>query len=186
MKQQKRNLSIKILTQGIEIIERRPKRNNICKEHWWNDDNEIMGDMVQNVGCKLKHWDTYMQAPNCQSQQDYESLRFPPISVVDAGFLKKHVPPCREIQTLVSSNTINDHEPDSGQTSNEPHTVLKVQFKSTTYKMIRNVRAFNEESLVGNLGGYVGLFLGVAFWQAPVFAAQCVNKLQNFKNVFNR
>ena len=35
------------------------------------------------------------------------------------------------------------------------------------YKTLKNVRAFNEANLVGNLGGYIELFLGIALWSIP-------------------
>ena len=181
---QRKNYMIKILTQGIEIIERRPKRKDSCKHVWWNDDNQIIEQMASNIGCSLKHWGTNLNVPFCKSKEDYFSSRVPPIAVVDAMFLEKYVPPCREIQTIMSSNTITEDNPGITQSIKEPYTIFKIQFKSTMYKMIRNVRAFNEESLVGNLGGYVGLFLGVAFWQAPVFAAQLITKFRNFKRTF--
>ena len=181
---QRKNYMIKILTQGIEIIERRQKRKDSCKHVWWNDDNQIIDQMANKLGCRLKHRDTNVNVPFCKSKQDYYSSRFPPIAVVDAMFLEKYVPPCREILTIMSSNTITEDNPSKTQSTNEPYTIFKIQFKSTMYKMIKNVRAFNEESLVGNLGGYVGLFLGVAFWQAPVFATQLITKLQNIKSKF--
>ena len=173
-----------ILTQGIEIIERRPKRKESCKQVWWNDDNQIIDQMANNLGCRLKHLDTNVNIPFCKSKQDYSSSRAPPITVVDAMFLEKYVPPCREIETIMTSNTITEDNPSKTKSINEPYTIFKIQFKSTRYKMIKNVRAFNEESLVGNLGGYVGLFLGVAFWQAPVFFSQLITKFHNFKSKF--
>ena len=186
MQQQRENYMIKILTQGIDIIERRSKRNDVCKQHWWNDDDEIIDDMVKDVGCTLKYWNTNSSVPICQLQQDYISLRTPTIVVVDDTFLKKYIPPCREIQTIMFSNTVSELKGSESQKNSDPYSIVKVQFKSTMYKMIRNVRAFNEESLIGNLGGYVGLFLGVAFWQAPVYAAQLMNKVKYFKKVLER
>ena len=45
------------------------------------------------------------------------------------------------------------------------HFVIK--FRSPSYIEIKHVQAFNIESFIGNVGGYVGLFIGVAVWQAP-------------------
>ena len=57
-------------------------------------------------------------------------------------------------------------------------TKFDICFKGSRYKIIRSVRAFNEESLIGNLGGYVGLFLGVAIWQAPDIIGGISNKIK--------
>ena len=46
-------------------------------------------------------------------------------------------------------------------------TVVGFKFKNDRYKEIRDTRKFNIESLIGNVGGYIGLFLGFAIWQLP-------------------
>ena len=38
----------------------------------------------------------------------------------------------------------------------------------TTYMEITQTRAYDGQSLIGNAGGYVGLFLGVALIQLPL------------------
>ena len=40
-------------------------------------------------------------------------------------------------------------------------------FRNQDYKEIRHKREFDFESLIGNVGGYVGLLLGFALWQIP-------------------
>ena len=42
-------------------------------------------------------------------------------------------------------------------------------FQNPHYKEISHVQSFGMESWIGNAGGYIGLFLGVAIWQAPDF-----------------
>ena len=42
-----------------------------------------------------------------------------------------------------------------------------VAFYAQTYKEISQVKAFDMEMLVGNIGGYLGLFLGYALLQIP-------------------
>ena len=179
---QKKDYKIKVLTQGIEILERRSKRDNVCKSSWWKDDSEIIQDLAKKVGCRHKYWPSNIQHSVCNSQEQFVSSSLPDATMVDAGFLKDYVPPCREIQTVLSSNTVEVDTSSKNQTKNGPLTNLKIQFKSSVYKLIKNVRAFNEESLIGNLGGYVGLFLGVAIWQAPTFAEDFVKTLKNLKH----
>ena len=96
------------------------------------------------------------------------------MSTVDAAFLRSYVPPCRQIQTVISTGDVDNFE------STDNFTAIDIRFKSVGYKMVRDVRAFNEESLIGNLGGYVGLFLGVAIWQTPDFIGFVVRKLKSY------
>ena len=178
---QKNDYKIKVLTQGMEILERRSKRNDICKENWWYDDSEIISTLVEKVKCRHRHWHSNLTDIICNSKEQFSSLNLPDVTIVDAGFLRDYVPPCREIQTVLSSNTVEIDPSNKNLSINGPFTSLKIQFKSNVYKMIKNVRAFNEESLIGNLGGYVGLFLGVAIWQAPSFVEDFIDKLKSRK-----
>ena len=50
-----------------------------------------------------------------------------------------------------------------------PHKGVDLYFKSIQYKEIKHIQAFNAESFIGNAGGYVGLFIGCALWEAPDF-----------------
>ena len=45
---------------------------------------------------------------------------------------------------------------------------IELVFKTAAYKEIKQDRAFNIESFIGNVGGYVGLFLGFAYCVAII------------------
>ena len=47
--------------------------------------------------------------------------------------------------------------------------VLNVNFQGRTFKEIKQVRAYNAQTLVGNAGGYIGLFLGYTIREVPTF-----------------
>ena len=47
--------------------------------------------------------------------------------------------------------------------------VLNINFQSQTFKEIKQVRAYNAQTLVGNAGGYIGLFLGYTIREIPSF-----------------
>ena len=123
-----------------------------------------------------------MDIPVCNSQDKFGKLKVPRISIVDARFLKSYDPPCRQIKTVISTIDVKNAT-DADLSNNEgkkpPFTKFDIRCKDLGYKMINNVRAFNEESLIGNLGGYVGLFLGVAIWQATDFFVVVARKLKN-------
>ena len=173
---------ITIMTQGVEIIQRRLSSARSCKENWKSDDEDILKSLVDTVGCRPKYWLGNSSAKICQSQDSIKQLRLPPINTMDAKFISEHVQPCREIQTVTSTNTVKEitdadfRKPT--KKDNVTHTLIQVQFKTNGYKEIRSVRAFNEESFIGNLGGYIGLFLGVAFWQIPDVIQLILRKLK--------
>ena len=47
--------------------------------------------------------------------------------------------------------------------------VLNINFQARTFKEIKQVRAYNTQTLVGNAGGYIGLFLGYTIREIPSF-----------------
>ena len=44
---------------------------------------------------------------------------------------------------------------------------INFNYKDDQIKVIQMVRAYDLGALVGNVGGYIGLFLGFAIWQLP-------------------
>ena len=44
-----------------------------------------------------------------------------------------------------------------------------IHFQAPVYKEIEQIRAYNLQTLVGNAGGYIGLFLGYTIKEIPVF-----------------
>ena len=122
----------------------------------------------------------------CENSEQLFSLRVPPLSTGDTEFLKNFPPPCREIQTITSTSTMKNATlvdmlslisgPDNKNkkqkveeqfNQNKIFTKFVIRFKMLDYKLVTVVQAFNEETLIGNLGGYIGLFLGFAIWQTP-------------------
>jgi len=76
-----------------------------------------------------------------------------------------------------------DYEADawtSATNQNETHFFkVSVEFDDSTFMEIQHVRAFNFESLIGNSGGYLGLFTGYALVQIPSLINFISKRLQN-------
>ena len=95
----------------------------------------------------------------------------------NVAFLKLFEEPCEQVQAIAFTPQVSIIK----NRSTEYSPQLQLIFKSGIYKEIYHVRAFDVESLVGNMGGYVGLFLGFAFWQAPEAIQLLINKIQSIK-----
>ena len=55
---------------------------------------------------------------------------------------------------------------------------VEIHFKSPLYKEIKQIKDFCLESWVGNVGGYIGLFLGYAICQLPELIDYVITKLR--------
>ena len=52
---------------------------------------------------------------------------------------------------------------------NESGFTLRMMFRQTRFREVEQIRAYDFESLVGNVGGYIGMFLGYAISNLPRF-----------------
>ena len=134
------------------------------------------------VKCILPHWIMNSTLPYCQGKQ------WTRIGTKFNG-IRNNIPPCQEIEKIIYTyNEINglenfvgkvgcstgkcmsDYMKRLGINYNHPsNDVIQVQltFQGERYMVITQVRAYDGQSLIGNAGGYVGLFLGVALIQLP-------------------
>ena len=89
----------------------------------------------------------------------------------------RFTPPCSEIQrinAIYSEVEINS----AVEIRRSPKTNLKfledqgwlritVEFRKNEFKEIKQLRAYSAQSLIGNAGGYVGLFIGYTIAELP-------------------
>ena len=81
--------------------------------------------------------------------------------------------------TKVEKPPTNDEEkPD--MCKSPPYKGIELYFKSIQYKEIKHIQSFNAESFIGNVGGYVGLFIGCALWEAPDFIEFLYRKMRGW------
>ena len=167
---------------SMDVIRRRNTRQNPCHKEWKRDDDMILTKIVETIGCKPSHWVLNVNLPVCNDKEKMERAKIPTVRSIDSSFLKQFVQPCDQIQTVTS--TIREVQRELTNETGELSTHVGVWFKSPYYKEVQHIRALDAESLIGNMGGYVGLFLGFAFWQAPDAIRIIANKLQSIKNYF--
>ena len=72
--------------------------------------------------------------------------------------------PCRGIEKINYAVTEIDQEETA-----VPYFTICFNFPELSYKEIKRVRDFDVQALVGNVGGYIGLFLGYALMMIPQF-----------------
>ena len=62
---------------------------------------------------------------------------------------------------------------------NDSIVLTQIDLTNQNFKEIRQVRAFGIESLIGNIGGYIGLFLGASIIQLPQFCKEIKQLLKS-------
>ena len=100
-----------------------------------------------------------------------------------------HIPPCIEPEDMQieysdveaeDQKKVDEHNVDSH--SGRPDILdwfkVRLWFRSNRFMEIKKIRAYNFQNLVGNGGGYVGLFLGYSIVQLPSMIISGFNWIQ--------
>ena len=154
---------IRIDMTGISRLSLRQNANTPCDPELENDDSKWMQRVMRDVRCVPEYW-TYLMhnqsVATCNSTKQYQQF-----SKYFARKERKNVhevfhqymPPCTRMRILSSIKFLDHYEKEK----------IRIDFRylSKEFEAIQNVRDFDLESLVGNIGGYVGMFLGVSLLQ---------------------
>ena len=87
----------------------------------------------------------------------------------------KYPSPCQNIENLSY-----DYSEKSGIDSRrDARLMVLVHFPNRKFRQITHVQEYDIESMVGNIGGYIGLFLGYSFLHFPQFLMGLWQKNRN-------
>ena len=120
----------------------------------------------------MPHWSLNTTAPICSGMKIQNTTRL-------LSNLNGTTEPCQSIEKFMylyqSSSGLDFYEETLEEAMRFNGTIydksgifhVMVTFQGATFMDITQSRAYDAQSLVGNAGGYVGLFLGVALIQTP-------------------
>ena len=96
---------------------------------------------------------------------------------------KNDIPPCREI-TKLQIDQSGDYEDAMeqemlGNETNLSWFEIKVSFQLDTFKEIKQKRSYSEQSLIGNIGGYLGLLIGFTLLDLLSWMSVQFEKIKN-------
>ena len=134
--------------QQIDILKRRNKRNDPCIPDDVNFDQIFWDDDLKKIGCKAPYHRTSKNLKICESKEKIKEARF------DFDNSEKAKRPCTSASTL----TFAYSEYDLNQEGPDWFYISFIYPK--LYKEIKMVQAIDLQTVVGNAGGYIGLFLG--------------------------
>ena len=148
MRSQKNAYRMDLTLQQIDILKRRNKRNDHCISEDYNFDQNFLDDHLGMVGCKAPYHRTNKNFELCGLQKKMEEASF------DLGTTEIQMKAC----TSISSLTFTYDESDiHGYGLDFFQLALKYPKQ---YRVTKMIRAIDIQTLIGNAGGYIGLFLG--------------------------
>ena len=143
---------------GMEGLRLRDKPQQTCKDGFPNYDEDVLKEILAKQECRPP----YATAPQilCSNQSALKSIRS---KLVDhwKGVNFRHLP-CNGMEKVnyeVSERDLEEADP----------AYIEIDFwhRDLTYKEVKMICAFDMSALVGNVGGFIGLFLGYALVMIP-------------------
>ena len=155
-------LTMRFKTQKLEVIKNRETAKHSCNQNWKKDDEQIMMEKITDVGCKPPHWKINSNSPRCTTQKQ--------MKLFSEFNMTQYQPACQSIQKILYVYEEYEILEDwTDEWLNETDKIFEVmlEFQDGTYMEIQQVRDYGVQSVIGDAGGYVGLFLGFALLQIP-------------------
>lgn len=135
----------------MEVLRHRNKNQGPCLNDWMNYDDMVIKKHHNNIGCSPPYQKS--NKPICTKRNEMNASSYL-LSEINNG---DYPIPCKEMSKF---------RIDSKETS----AVTDLQFDFTypsRIKVIQQIKSVDIQSLIGNIGGYIGLFLGYALIQLP-------------------
>ena len=143
-------VSLQVVVKKIEVLRRRNRSKQSCNPDWMNWDQHFIAKYAEEIGCTPSYLDPHENIPICGNQMQMKKWY---------DFLpnlknKKDNVPCQEMPRI-------DYDISDTFGTLRTDGIFKI---TTTYpqqaKIITQTRAVDYQALIGNIGGYIGLFLG--------------------------
>ena len=164
---------------NMDVIVRRNKYNKRCNEDWKNYDTIVLEHRIREAGCRPPYYYS-SNFPICSTLENMKK-----VAPLTPDMINNFDPPCRSISKLQFDYQDVDYDYDEDG-MDVPQFTLSTTSLDTTFKLIELVRAYDAQSLIGNAGGYIGIFLGYTICQLPAVMINVWAWIQKHFRVFSK
>ena len=177
----------------VDILRKRENSNMACEKVMKDEDEYISRQIILNAGCIPTHWENFAgnvglnrTTRMCKSRTDYNSTNsqyWNTLKSFDSVHDTKRQP-CTEMVALVTAKDETDNIKDCPfffylYSRDNTSGILYLQFNylQDVYREIINTKAYTGESLLGQVGGFVGIYENT-FVQPSPYNHICVSELR--------
>ena len=144
---------LSITIQEIEILKRRNRRKKKCIDDSTGYDKRILNHYASSKGCKLPYITQDEPFPVCRDAKILKENKFDYAKIRSLDY----TPDCK----IISKMAISDEYWSANLDILESNSSLGLQLEyPETIRIIHLSKEVDFHSLIGNIGGYLGLFLG--------------------------
>ena len=169
---------MKFEVKDVEIIKNRDKWTDRCLPGVPNIDLMRSESYFDRLECKPPYWNS-ISKPNltaCSSKEKMKKLHDDFLKIRFSNNKNLYVP-CNNLEKLHF-----DYFEFDAPEENDPHITISIVFVDLKFREIVSIRSFDLQSLFGNIGGYVGIFIGYALLQVPEALVRFVKKMKSGKS----
>ena len=143
---------------GIELLKRRKKSDHDCSINWKSFDGMVLKKHIETIGCRAPYQLEYKNYPLCNNQEDIKRSTYKYSEVRRIYYPKS----CWRLSKLDYARVPRNIR------QSRYYWTLNVQYPEEV-KIVTQSKEIDEHALVGNIGGYFGLFLGKVFFEVIQF-----------------
>ena len=178
--------SLTITVNHIKFIRRRHTSHEKCDENLLHDDSKFLQEASKQFGCipifwmsLLKSWKKSSSLSYCTDPSHYDLYNTKFGKRWDSRHIiyKEYDPPCSKMILTYDLIPREDETILREQLNIDADFVFKILYRSVEYEEIKNLQKFDEESLFSQVGGFIGIMLGVSFFNVPDIISHVISKL---------
>jgi hypothetical protein len=150
-------LEMTIKMNTFEVTRRRNSRWNQCSANWKKYDFDIVKSYVEKLGCRpvYDNWGSSYQTCNSSEQMaNWENLISNRPQIME---------PCQSADKIVYRQFDQYFDNQYFNFASNDSFFLYIDMRMSRVKVTEHKQAYNFQNLIGNSGGYIGLFLGNTF-----------------------
>ena len=137
---------------NMEILKRRQKGRDHCTTDWRALDDLAVNQHIENKKCRAPYHAPYSNVPICSTQNEISLSRYEWVAVRN-----KTLKPC---QAMSKIDIIKLNIPPTAFKPKKTQFAIGIVYPME-FKFIIQSQAVDTHALIGNIGGYIGLFLGM-------------------------
>ena len=140
-----------VFVDEVEVLKGRPKRKKKCDENIEHYDKMIMKEHIKRKGCRDPYLNINDSSPLCDTKETLKTYPF----AYKAPTILGIPDPCQRISKLRLNGITYYFTP------YEPNEIWMVKIRyPKEMRIITQSKEVDIHSLIGNIGGYLGLFMG--------------------------
>ena len=148
----KKEYSMDFIIKEVKILKRRDKRTETCMQDFAKYDIHLLNSHLETIGCKARYQKTKRNFSICSLKENMKH------AVMDISRKRGNsdflTPPCTSMEDI--RYTFVEYDVDW---EGSDWFWIGINFPDTFMEIVQ-VRAVDVQTVIGNAGGYVGLFIG--------------------------